>query len=94
MIEGVRAEMEAVRRGFRLVINTNSLKIFFPDEIEQLFCGCTEKKDEKVWSKASMQQALRPDHGFTHDSIQISYLVDMLHSFSNEKVAFSYLKLF
>ena len=85
VVEGVRAEMEAIRRGFRLVINTDSLKIFFPDEIEQLFCGSTEKNDEKVWAKATMQQALRPDHGFTHDSIQITYLVDMLHSFSNEK---------
>lgn len=90
IVEGVRSEMEAVRRGFQLVINSESLKIFFPNEIEELFCGCSNKNDDKIWSKATLQQALRPDHGFTHDSIQITYLVDMLHSFSNEKVIFYY----
>lgn len=78
--------MEAVCRGFQTVINSNSLKIFFDNEIEQLFCGCPETGDEKIWSKTALQQALRPDHGFTHDSIQIAWLIKMLNTFSNEKV--------
>ncbi|KAI1712208.1 HECT-domain (ubiquitin-transferase) domain-containing protein [Ditylenchus destructor] len=87
LIEGVRPEMEAVRKGIQTVIPTESLKIFFPDEMEQLFCGCPESgpDDHKIWSKSALQQAIRPDHGFTHDSVQISWLVEMLHTFTSEK---------
>ncbi|KAI1724061.1 HECT-domain (ubiquitin-transferase) domain-containing protein [Ditylenchus destructor] len=87
LIEGVRPEMEAVRKGIQTVIQTESLKIFFPDELEQLFCGCPESgpEDHKIWSKSALQQAIRPDHGFTHDSVQISWLVEMLHTFTSEK---------
>lgn len=91
LIEGVRPEMEAVRRGFQTVINSNSMKIFFPSEIELLFCGCPESghSTDKIWSKSALQQAIRPDHGFTHDSMQITWLVEMLNSFNNEKVIFA-----
>lgn len=85
-MEGIRPEMEAVRHSFQTVINPNSLKIFFDNEIEQLFCGCPETGDEKIWSKIALQQAIRPDHGFTHDSIQIAWLIEMLNTFTNEKV--------
>jgi len=86
MVEGVRPEMEAVRRGFESVIPTGTLSIFFPTEMEMLFCGCSESgSDERLWAKNTLQQAIRPDHGFTHDSVQIGWLVDMLHGFSNDK---------
>lgn len=79
--------MEAVRKGFDLVVtNTDLLKIFTADEIEELFCGCSENDDEKIWSKSALQQALRPDHGYTHESAQIGWLVDMLQSYSKDKV--------
>jgi len=86
LVEGVRTEMEAVRRGFESVINTDALKIFFPVEMEQLFCGCSESStDDKHWAKGVLQQAIRPDHGFTHDSVQIGWLVDMLNGFTPDK---------
>ncbi|KAH7694176.1 thyroid hormone receptor interactor 12 [Aphelenchoides avenae] len=86
LVEGVRPEMEAVRKGFDLVVtNTDLLKIFSADEMEELFCGCSENDDEKVWSKSALQQALRPDHGYTHESSQIGWLVDMLQSYSKGK---------
>uniref|UniRef100_A0A915ES34 E3 ubiquitin-protein ligase n=1 Tax=Ditylenchus dipsaci TaxID=166011 RepID=A0A915ES34_9BILA len=86
LVEGVRPEMEAVRRGLQTVVNTDSLKIFFPDELEQLFCGCPESgQDDKIWSKSALQQAIRPDHGFSHDSVQIGWLVEMLNTYPNEK---------
>lgn len=59
MVGGVRAEMEAVRRGFQLVINKEPLKIFSSDEMELLFCG-SEDNDEKIWTKQALQHALRP----------------------------------
>ena len=38
LVEGVRAQMEAVRRGFQMIINKECLRIFSSDEMELLFC--------------------------------------------------------
>uniref|UniRef100_A0A1I8B2K2 E3 ubiquitin-protein ligase n=1 Tax=Meloidogyne hapla TaxID=6305 RepID=A0A1I8B2K2_MELHA len=84
LVEGVRSEMEAVRRGFRLVINKDSLRIFSSDEMELLFCGSAEN-DERIWSKSALQHALRPDHGYNYDSAQIKWLITMLCSYKHEK---------
>lgn len=79
--------MESVRKGFESVINSEHLRIFAPEEMEELFCGCAENgQEEKIWSRTALQQAIRPDHGYTHDSAQIGWLIDMLHSYSKEKV--------
>jgi len=86
LFEGVRIEMESVRKGFESVINSEHLRIFAPEEMEELFCGCAENgQEEKIWSRTALQQAIRPDHGYTHDSAQIGWLIDMLHSYSKEK---------
>lgn len=62
--EGVRKEMESVRKGFEAVINPEHLKIFAPDEMEELFCGSSESgQDDKIWSRSSLMQSIRPDHG-------------------------------
>ncbi|KAL3109775.1 hypothetical protein niasHT_012992 [Heterodera trifolii] len=84
LVEGVRAEMEALRRGFQLIIGSDSLQIFTPDEISELFCG-TDDADDNVWSKSVLQHCIRPDHGYTYDSQQIKWLIDMLHGFPKEK---------
>uniref|UniRef100_A0A914M452 E3 ubiquitin-protein ligase n=1 Tax=Meloidogyne incognita TaxID=6306 RepID=A0A914M452_MELIC len=84
LIEGVRSEMEAVRRGFRLVINKDSLRIFSSDEMELLFCGSAEN-DERIWTNSALQHALRPDHGYNYDSAQIKWLITMLCSYKHDK---------
>lgn len=76
--------MEAVRRGFQLVINKDCLRIFSSDEMELLFCGSSDN-DEKNWSRAILQNALRPDHGYSYDSDQIKWLINMLSTYSKEK---------
>ncbi|CAK5081138.1 unnamed protein product [Meloidogyne enterolobii] len=83
-LEGVRSEMEAVRRGFRLVINKDSLRIFSSDEMELLFCGSAEN-DERIWTNSALQHALRPDHGYNYDSAQIKWLITMLCSYKHDK---------
>jgi E3 ubiquitin-protein ligase TRIP12 len=83
--EGVRMEMEAVRRGFDVIVDRQQMKIFTSDEMEELFCGCSENGAEKIWAKNALQQAIRPDHGYTHDSPQIGWLIDMLHGYPKEK---------
>ena len=93
LVEGVREEMMALRRGFEQVINPNVLKIFACEEMEELFCGCSESsfENDRIWSKSALQQALRPDHGYTHESPQILWLVEMIHSFSLQDVRFMFL---
>lgn len=55
--------MQSVQRGFNQVINSDHLAIFDASEMEGLFCG--ESSDESVWSRSVLQQAIRPDHGYT-----------------------------
>lgn len=90
LVEGVREEMMSLRYGFEQIIDYSILKIFACEEIEQLFCGCAEgaTENDKIWSKSALQQAIRPDHGYTHESPQIIWLVDMLHEFSTQDVSF------
>ena len=39
LIEGVSTQMEAVREGFNSVFPISSLSMFYPDELDQIFCG-------------------------------------------------------
>ena len=39
MIEGVSTQMEAVREGFNSVFPISSLSMFYPEELDQIFCG-------------------------------------------------------
>lgn len=95
LVEGVRDDMLSLRKGFEQVVDPNVLKIFCCEEMEELFCGCCEgsPENDRIWSKSALQQALRPDHGYTHESPQIQWLVDMIHSFSLQDVS-SFIFLF
>uniref|UniRef100_A0A914ZIP5 E3 ubiquitin-protein ligase n=4 Tax=Parascaris TaxID=6254 RepID=A0A914ZIP5_PARUN len=85
LVEGVRREMEAVRRGFESIINISDLSSFTPDEMEELFCGCSEATWTRTWSEAALQTAIKPDHGYSHDSEQIRWLIHMLSSFDYQQ---------
>ncbi|CAI4228739.1 unnamed protein product [Auanema sp. JU1783] len=82
LAEGVWREMEAVKRGFSQVIDPSHLNLFMPEELDQLFCGCSDSS-EKVWNELIIAQSIKPDHGYTHDSEQIRWLVTMLASFDH-----------
>uniref|UniRef100_A0A1I7SMU8 E3 ubiquitin-protein ligase n=1 Tax=Bursaphelenchus xylophilus TaxID=6326 RepID=A0A1I7SMU8_BURXY len=85
LVEGVRLPMESLRKGFQQVINVEHLSIFEAKEMESLFCGSSDKESESMWSKSLLHQCIRPDHGYTHDSPQIIWLVEMLESYDREK---------
>ncbi|KAK0404585.1 hypothetical protein QR680_017525 [Steinernema hermaphroditum] len=85
LIEGVRKEMEAVRRGFNSVVDPSLLRIFDESEMDELFCGCSERNNEKIWNVATLQQSIKPDHGYSHDSPQVQWLIKMLLSFSTDQ---------
>ncbi|KFD55832.1 hypothetical protein M513_03271 [Trichuris suis] len=77
---GVVRQMEAARASFSSIIQLRSLKMFYPEEMDQLFCGCRTSTD--IWDAHVLQQAIHPDHGYTHDSPQIRWLVDLMASYN------------
>ncbi|GMT32611.1 hypothetical protein PFISCL1PPCAC_23908, partial [Pristionchus fissidentatus] len=83
--EGVAREMEAVRRGFCSIIDSTHLAIFTADELDQLLCGCPDDAGDKVWGAAAITAAIKPDHGYAHDSDQIKWLVKMLSGFNRDE---------
>ncbi|VDO71943.1 unnamed protein product [Onchocerca flexuosa] len=82
--------MEAVRRGFETIIRIDDLTSFTPDEMEELFCGCSEETWKRTWNESTLQSAIKPDHGYTHDSDQIRWLIQMLASYDNQQVLLLY----
>ena len=42
LVEGVSTQMEAVRDGFNSVFPISSLQMFYPDELDQIFCGTVQ----------------------------------------------------
>ncbi|KAF8784377.1 E3 ubiquitin-protein ligase TRIP12 like protein [Argiope bruennichi] len=81
MNEGVRRQMEAFREGFESVFSLNQLKIFYPHELEYLFCGSGHSQ----WDIKSLMECCRPDHGYTHESRAIKFLFEILSSYNQEQ---------
>ncbi|XP_054708683.1 E3 ubiquitin-protein ligase TRIP12-like isoform X2 [Uloborus diversus] len=81
MNEGVRRQMEAFKEGFESVFSLNQLKIFYPDELEYLFCGSGHMQ----WDMKNLVECCRPDHGYTHDSRAIKYLFEILSNYNQEQ---------
>merc|ERR1719447_2461622 len=66
MVEGVSSQMEAVRDGFNSVFPISSLSMFYPDELDQIFCGTV--KSFLPWDYKMLCESCKPDHGYTVDS--------------------------
>ncbi|CAD5228981.1 unnamed protein product [Bursaphelenchus okinawaensis] len=84
LVEGVKLPMESLRKGFQQVINIDHLNIFEAKEMESLFCGSSDKDTDTLWSSSLLHQCIRPDHGYTHESKEVHWLVEMLEEFSRE----------
>ncbi|OZC06633.1 hypothetical protein X798_06385, partial [Onchocerca flexuosa] len=54
--------------------------------MEELFCGCSEETWKRTWNESTLQSAIKPDHGYTHDSDQIRWLIQMLASYDNQQI--------
>jgi len=81
LYESVYRQMEAFREGFESVFPLENLGMFFPEEIDSLFCG----SQETPWDERSLCEAFKPDHGYTHDSPAIARLVRVLTDFNSEQ---------
>ncbi|RXG69698.1 E3 ubiquitin-protein ligase TRIP12 [Armadillidium vulgare] len=77
--EGVWKQMEALREGFESVFPLAQLQIFYPEELEQLFCGSV---DSSMWDMKQLAECCRPDHGYTHNSRAVKFLLQILSEYS------------
>ncbi|CAG0905389.1 unnamed protein product, partial [Cyprideis torosa] len=82
LVEGPRPLMESFREGFEEAIPLHSLTVFYPHEMDGLFCGNT--RWEK-WDTCMLMESCRPDHGYTHDSRAIRWFFEILSSYEEEE---------
>ncbi|XP_048481765.1 E3 ubiquitin-protein ligase TRIP12 isoform X3 [Plutella xylostella] len=85
LYEGVSRQMEAFREGFESVFPLSNLKIFYPEELEQVFCGSPSGGREQRWEPRMLAECIRPDHGYTAESRAIRMLIDILASYSRDE---------
>lgn len=77
--EGVRRQMEALREGFECVFPLTQLRVFYPEELEQLFCGSS---DASKWDMKQLAECCRPDHGYTHNSRAVKFLLQIIADYT------------
>lgn len=81
LTEGVRRQMEAFKTGFESIVPVHYLRIFYPEELDSLFCGSGYQN----WDVRMLMDACKTDHGFSHESVQIKYLFEILSSYNAEE---------
>ncbi|XP_046911812.2 E3 ubiquitin-protein ligase TRIP12 [Dermatophagoides farinae] len=81
LMEGVTKQMEAFKEGFNSVFELSRLKLFYPEELQQLFCG----SGYKSWDPKTLMESCKIDHGFTHESRAIKFLFEILSSYNAEE---------
>lgn len=81
LVEGVTRQMEAFKEGFNSVFNTSHLLLFYPEELQKLFCGSSYKS----WDYQMLMESCKTDHGFTHDSQAIRFLFEILSTYNAEE---------
>lgn len=79
--ESVTKQIEAFKEGFESVFPLRNLKIFYPNELEQLFCGSSHAK----WDNKLLTDCCHPDHGYNLDSKAIKCLFEILSSYNAEE---------
>lgn len=70
--------------GFDTVFPIQRLRMFYPEELESVFCGAGNSQYQR-WEVKMLQDSCRTDHGFNQDSQAIVYLFDILSTYNNEE---------
>ncbi|XP_040569275.1 E3 ubiquitin-protein ligase TRIP12 [Lepeophtheirus salmonis] len=81
LIEGISFQMEALRDGFESVFPISTLQMFYPEELEQIFCGTGQGNFNK-WDYKTLVESTKPDHGFNSESPALKYLLEVLESYN------------
>ncbi|XP_037922680.1 E3 ubiquitin-protein ligase TRIP12 isoform X3 [Hermetia illucens] len=84
LVEGVQRQFEAIREGFDIVFLSARLRMFYPEEMENVFCG-TGATNYQRWDIRMLQECCRTDHGFTQDSQAIRFLYEILSTYSRDE---------
>lgn len=81
LVEGVSKQMESFREGFEQVVSLSHLKLFYPEELEMLFCGSGHAK----WDVKTLHDCCHADHGYNMDSRAIKFLFEVLSEYDVEE---------
>jgi len=84
LYEGCSRQLEAFREGFESVFSVSQLTLFYPEELELVFCGASQG-NYIPWDAKVLMECCRPDHGYTHDSRAIRFLFEILSTYSREE---------
>ncbi|KAK6633232.1 hypothetical protein RUM44_003833 [Polyplax serrata] len=82
LVEGVSRQMEALREGFEAVFPLQQLHMFYPEELDAVFCGSGQQLG---WDVKTLSECFRPDHGYTLDSKAIRFLFEVLSSYNADE---------
>ncbi|XP_052848865.1 E3 ubiquitin-protein ligase TRIP12 isoform X8 [Drosophila gunungcola] len=85
LIEGVQKQFEALREGFDSVFPIQRLRMFYPEELECVFCGSASEQQQQRWEAKMLQESCRTDHGFHQESQAIQYLYEILASYNRDE---------
>lgn len=83
LYEGVFRQMEAFREGFESVFPPLQLRLFFPEELEAVFCGHAQTGGQ--WDVKILAECCRTDHGYTPDSRAIRFLFEVMSKYNSEE---------
>lgn len=83
LYEGVFRQMEAFREGFESVFPPSQLRLFFPEELEAVFCGHAQTGGH--WDIKTLLECCRTDHGYTPDSRAIRFLFEVMSEYKSEE---------
>ncbi|KAK3095400.1 hypothetical protein FSP39_014206 [Pinctada imbricata] len=81
LVESVSRQFEALREGFEAIFPLSTLQSFYPEELEQLFCG----NITETWDVKMLMECCRPDHGYTHDSRAVKFLFEILSLYDDSQ---------
>lgn len=84
LYEGVSRQMEALREGFESVFPLHQLRMFYPEELEAVFCGSSQDAIQG-WDVKTLMECCKPDHGYTPDSRAIRFLFEVLSCYDREE---------
>lgn len=86
LVEGVSRQFEALREGFDSVFPVNRLRMFYPEELENVFCGSgLNAASHQRWDVRMLAECCRTDHGFSQDSQAIQYFYEILSTYNREE---------
>jgi len=77
LVDGTQRQFESLREGFESLVSLSSLSLFYPEEMEQLFCGSRQES----WTMKYLLESCRLDHGYTADSQAVKFLFTILSSY-------------